>query len=101
MFCGLTDQLSVALYFPPPLFASVPMICPVDVTKTCIVAFVRVLVASTRKARFDDSYSARWIATVSLAAVTVKFAERDNPFRVAPIVAVNEDETDCVPTVKF
>ena len=25
MFCGLTDQLSSALYLPPPLFVSVPM----------------------------------------------------------------------------
>ena len=36
--------MSVALYFPPPLLASVPIICPVDVTRACIVAFVRVLV---------------------------------------------------------
>jgi hypothetical protein len=42
MFCGLTAQFSCALYFPPPLFVNVPMIWPLEVTKTCGVAFVRV-----------------------------------------------------------
>jgi hypothetical protein len=100
-FCGLTDQLSVALYLPPPSLASVPMICPDDVTRTCIVAFVRVLVVSTRSVRFWDSYSARWIATVSPAGVTVSVAERDKPFSEAATVAVSVEETDVVLTVKL
>ena len=62
---------------------------------------MRVLVASTRSARFEDSYSARWIATVSVAGVTLRTAERDNPFSEAVIVASNDEETDVVLTVKL
>ena len=41
------------------------------------------------------------MATVSPAGVMVNVAERDNPFRDAPIVVVADEETDCVLTVKF
>ena len=61
---------------------------------------MRVLVASTRKVRFEDEYSARWIATVSPAGFTVNVASRDAPFKVARIVALNDEETDVVLTVK-
>ena len=79
MFCGLTDQLNSRRYFPPPSFVSVPMSWLVEVTKTCSVAFVRVLVASTRSVRFDASYSARVMETVStdgVAGFIVRVAER-------------------------
>jgi hypothetical protein len=38
---------------------------------------------------------------VSPAGVTVSVAERDKPFSDAPIVAVNDEETDDVLTVKL
>ena len=99
MFCGLTVQFSSPPYFPPPLFASVPINWPLDVTKTCIVAFVRVLVASTRKTRFETVYSARSILTVSPAGVTVSVASRDVPFKEARMVAAICEETEAVVTV--
>lgn len=101
IFCGLTDQGRVAPYFPPPLFVRVPISCPVEETKTCIVALVRVLVASIRSVRLRESYSARWIATVSSAGVTVKVATREIPFNEAVTVALKEDETEVVLTAKF
>ena len=73
-------------------------------TKTCNVAFDRVLVASTRSVRFDDSYSARVIETVSAVetgGLIVKLAERDVPFKVAVIVAVVAADTCDVLTVKL
>lgn len=90
MFCGFTDTLNCPRNCPPPLFVSVPISCPLDVTKTCSVAFDRMLVASTRSVRFPDSHSAREIETVSVAetdGLIVRLAERDVPFRAAVIVA--------------
>lgn len=66
MFCGFVDALSSPLYWPPPLFERVPRSCPVAVTNTRRVAVLLVLVASTRRTRFELSYSARVILTVSV-----------------------------------
>ena len=66
MFCGFVEAVSSPLYWPPPLFDSVPRSCPVAVTNTRNVAFELVLVASTRSVRFELSYSARVILTVSV-----------------------------------
>ena len=62
---------------------------------------MRLLLASTRKARFDAVYSALEIPTVSPDGVTVIVAEREMPFNDAPIVAANDEETFVVLTVKF
>ena len=73
-------------------------------TKTCSVAFERELVASTRSLRFDDSYSARVMETVStdgVAGFIVRAAERDELFKVAMTVALVAAETCVVLTVKF
>ena len=61
---------------------------------------MRVLVASTRKVRFDAVYSARWMLTVSPAGLTVSVALREMPFKVALMVAVNCEERDVVLIVK-
>lgn len=96
MFCGLVDTLNSPLYCPPPLFDSVPISCPVEVTNTRNVALLLVLVASTRKERFPLSYSARVIRTVSVlgggggggavAVLIVKVALRVTPPN-APLIA--------------
>lgn len=76
----------------------------VEVTKTCSVAVELVLVASTRKVRFDDSYSARVIETVPVVGVAggfiVKFAERSELPKVAVMVALVCAETCAVLMVK-
>ena len=61
---------------------------------------MRVLVASTRKVRFDAVYSARWMPTVSPAGLTVSVALREMPFKVALMVEVNCEEIDVVLIVK-
>ena len=97
MFPGLVELLSSPRYCPPPLFDSVPISAPVEVTNTRSVAELLVLVASTRRIRLSDSYSARVIRTVSVAGgggggdvaeLIVSDAERVMPFRLAEIVAV-------------
>ncbi len=62
---------------------------------------MRVPVASTRKLRFDAVYSVLEIPTVSAAGVTVNVTDCEMPFKDAPTVALNEDETEVVLTVKF
>jgi hypothetical protein len=109
MFCGFVDTLSSALYWPPPLFASVPRSCPVAVTNTRSVALLLVLVASTRKTPFELSNSARVILTVSVfggggGAATgfiVSVALRVIPFSVPLMVALVIALTVVVLTVKF
>src|ERR1043166_9995943 len=80
------------------------MSCPVEVTKSCAVAFVRELVASTRRFAFDVTYSARVIETVSVlggAALMVSEAERALPFKLPVIVAAVVAATCVVLIVKF
>ena len=111
MFCGFVELLSSPRYCPPPLFDSVPINAPVEVTNTRSVAELLVLVASTRKARLPESYSARVIRTVSVAgggggggAVTeliVSDAERVTPLKAAEIVAVVVALTAVVLTAKL
>jgi len=63
----------------------------VDVTNACKVAFVRVLVASTRSLRLPIAYSASVIETVSAppaAGLIVKVAERDAALSEAVITAL-------------
>lgn len=89
--CGFDAKLNWPLYFPPPLFVNVPISAPLDVTNTCSVEVEREQVASTRKLRFDTSYSARVIETESVveaAGRIVRLAEREVLFRFAVIVAV-------------
>lgn len=65
---------------------------------------MRLLLASTRNVRFDVSYSAREIPTVSLVAcvaVTVSVAEREIPFSVAVMIELTGDAIEIVLTVKF
>ncbi len=103
MFRGLADRLKSPLYWPPPLLLSVPISCPLEVLKTCSVASERVLVASTRKLRLPDSYSAREIVTrsvVGAAGLIVSVAARVTPPRVALIVAPVVEVTVVVPTLK-
>ena len=108
MFCGFVDTLSSALYWPPPLFDSVPRSCPVAVTNTRSVALLLVLVASTRKMRFELSNSARVILTVSvlggggaatglIVSVALRVTPPNEPLIVALVVAL----TAVVLTVKF
>src|SRR5687767_6690727 len=108
MFCGFVDTLSSALYWPPPLFASVPRSCPVAVTNTRRVALLLVLVASTRNVRLSLSNSARVILTVSVlgdggaaTGLIVSVALRDMPLRVPLIVAAVIALTVVVLIVKF
>ena len=86
------------------------MSCPVEVTNTCSLASLRVLVASTRNERLPESYSARVILTVSVAVgggggaltgLIVNVAERVMPLKAPLIVAVVEALTVVVLTVKF
>ena len=104
MLCGLTDTLNSLLYLPPPLFVSVPISCPLDVTKTCSVAVERVLVASTRSMRLSVSYSARVIVTVSVdvedTELIVSVAVRVTPLSVALIVALVVEVTVVVLMLK-
>lgn len=53
MLRGLIEELNCPLYLPPPMFASVPINCPLDLLKTCKVAFELVLVASTFSLRLS------------------------------------------------
>ena len=111
MFCGFVDTLSSALYWPPPLFDSVPRSAPVEVTNTRSVALLLVLVASTRKTRFELSNSARVMRTVSVlgggggggaaTGLIVSVALRVMPLRVPLIVALVVVLTAVVLTVKF
>src|SRR5688500_6537182 len=109
MFCGFVDTLSSALYWPPPLFDSVPRSCPVAVTNTRSVALLLVLVASTRKTRLSPSNSARVILTVSVlgggcgaaTGLIVSVALRVMPLRVPLIVALAVAVTVVVLIVKF
>ena len=109
MFCGFVETLSSALYWPPPLFERVPRSCPVAVTNTRSVALLLVLVASTRRTRFELSYSARVILTVSVAgggggaatvlivSVALRVTPPNEPLIVALVVAL----TAVVLTVKL
>ena len=109
MFCGLVDTLSSPLYCPPPLFERVPRSCPVEVTNTRSVALLLVLVASTRKVRFELSNSARVILTVSVAGggggaatgLIVSVALRVMPLSVPLITALVVALTAVVLIVKF
>lgn len=56
-------------YLPLPLLVSVPMVAPLEVTKTVSVAVELLLVASTRSSRFEERYSARVIETESATGV--------------------------------
>ena len=68
------------------------------------MADVRVLVASTRSARLLESYSASWIATLSVVGAatgfTVRVAVRDTLPSVAEIVTDETDDTEVVATEK-
>ena len=91
MLCGLTGQENSPRNLPLPLFESVPISWPLEVTNTCKVAVERVLVASTRSLRLPVSYSARVIETVSAppaAGLIVKVAEREVPLSEAVITAL-------------
>lgn len=108
MFCGFVDTLSSARYCPPPLFERVPSSCPVEVTNTRSVALLLVLVASTRKTRFELSNSARVILTVSVlgggGAVTgliVSVLLRVTPLKAPLIIALIVALTVPVVTVKL
>ena len=104
MFCGLTGQLNSPRYLPPPLFESVPISWLLDVTNACKVAFVRVLVASTRSLRLPTAYSASVIETVSAppaAGLIVKVVERDVPLSEAVIAALVVACTCVVPMLKL
>lgn len=108
MFCGFVDALNSPLYWPPPLFERVPRSCPVAVTNTRRVALLLVLVASTRRTRFELSYSARVILTVSVLGggggaatvlivnVALRVVPPNEPLIVALVVAL----TAVVLTVK-
>ena len=65
MFAGFTGQENAPVYLPPPLFLSVPIVTPVDVTSTLSVALVLVLFASTFRILLATTYSATLIVTVS------------------------------------
>ena len=111
MFCGFVETLSSALYWPPPLFDRVPRSCPVAVTNTRSVALLLVLVDSTRRTRFELSYSARVILTVSvlgggggggaatvlIVSVALRVTPPNEPLIVALVVAL----TVVVLTVKL
>lgn len=107
MFCGFVDALNSPRYCPPPAFDIVPNNCPVELTNTCNVALLLVLVASTRNTRLSLSYSARVTLTVSVDGgggvvadgLIVNVALRVTPFNVALIVAVPVAVTAVVPTV--
>ena len=108
MFCGFVDAPNSPRYCPPPVFDIVPNNCPVELTNTCNVALLLVLVASTRNARLPLSYSARVTLTVSVdgggggvvdAGLVVNVALRVTPFNVALIVAVPVAVTAAVPIV--
>lgn len=111
MFCGFVNALSSPLYWPPPLFERVPRSCPVAVTNTRSVALLLVLVASTRRTRFELSNSAREIRTVSVlgggggggaaTVLIVNVALRVTPPNEPLIVALVVALTTVVPTVKF
>jgi hypothetical protein len=92
MFCGFVETLSSPRYCPPPLFESVPISAPVEVTNTRRVALLLVLVASTRNVRFELSNSARVILTVSVdgdgAGLTVSVALRVTPPKAPLITAL-------------
>src|SRR4029077_15867434 len=103
MLCGLTDHENSPRNLPPPWFESVPINCPLEVTKTCKVAVGRVLVASTRSLRLPVSYSARVIETVSAppaAGLMVKVAEREVPLSEVVITALVVACTWVVVTLK-
>ena len=92
------------MYLPPPLFVRVPMSWPPVVIKTCSVAFERVLVASMRKVRFDVSYCASEMLTVSAgvaAGVSASVAVRVVAFKVALSVTLAGETTDVVVIVKL
>jgi hypothetical protein len=103
MFCGFVARVNWPMYF-PPLFVSVPISCPLVVTKACSVAVERVLVASTRKVRFAVSYCASVMLTVSTgvdAGLSVSVAVRVAAFKVALIVTLAVEATDVVAIVKL
>ncbi len=103
MLCGLVEELNWPPYLPSPSFLKVPINCPFEVRKTCSVAFERVLVASTRRVRLRESYSARVILTVSVDAaggLIVSVALRVEPPSVALTVAFVVEVTDVVLTLK-
>jgi hypothetical protein len=103
MLRGLVDALNCPSYLPPPLFVIVPSSCPVEVTKTCSVAFERELEASTLSERLDELYWAFCTLTVSAGAdgLTVSVAERVTPPETAVMVTVVDDVTDVVATPKL
>jgi hypothetical protein len=68
MLIGLVGELNWALYVPPPLLVSVPIVWPVDVTATVSVALVLVLVASTLSTCLAVAYCANLTVTVSAGA---------------------------------
>src|SRR5262245_33426792 len=103
MFAGFTGQENAPVYLPPPLFLSVPIVTPVDVTSTLSVALVLVLFASTFRILLATTYSATLMVTVSAdgggggggggaGGVTVSAAV----LLTAPAVAVIVAELDAV-----
>jgi hypothetical protein len=91
MLCGFAAKLNSLLYLPPPSLLNVPMSAPVEVANTCSVDVEREEVASTRRMRFETSYSARWIETVSVveaAGFIVRLADRKVLFSVAVMVTL-------------
>lgn len=105
MFCGFVETLSSALYWPPPLFDSVPRSAPVELTNTRNVALLLVLVASMRNTRLSVSYSARVILTVSVVGDVFGLIEsvalRVMPFNVPLTVALVVALTAVVLTIKL
>ena len=92
MFCGFEPSSNWPWYWPLPLFCSVPMSAPEDVTKAFKVAVELVLVAWTFSTWSDTTYSARVIVTVSVVpeledGVTVMLAVALVPPPVAVMVA--------------
>ena len=87
-----------------------PISCPVAVTNTRSVALPLLLVASTRNVRFELSYSARVILTVSVAGgggggaavgLIASVALRVTPLKAPLITALVVAVTAVVPTVKL
>ena len=93
--CGLTGHVNSPRNLPPPWFESVPISWLLEVTNTCMVVFVLLLVASTRSLRPPASYSPRVIATESGAGVacgvtvkpTLRVTPPELPLKVASVRA--------------
>src|SRR5439155_7502151 len=102
MVCGLVGQVNRPLNLPPPMLVSVPINWFVAASKTCSVALLLVLVASTRSCFVARVNSARVMVTVSASATaaTVSVADCVTPPAVAEMAAVVDAVTVLVVTMK-